>query len=237
MGWVLVTGGAKRLGAEICRALAQQGHDIVVHYRASQQEALSVAQTCRSFGVAAEIVQGDLSSQAGVSDFLQRYLNDFSDTSHLVNNVGNYFTDSLQKTGVAQWHELFQVNVHAPFHLIHALLPGIKSVRGRIINIGTLGIHARGYRRSSAYMITKESLLALTRSLAVELASDGVAVNMVSPGQLDISVDYTPEAAAALPMGRAGRVEEVARVVAFLLQPESGYITGQNIEVAGAYGL
>jgi NAD(P)-dependent dehydrogenase (short-subunit alcohol dehydrogenase family) len=237
MAWTLVTGGARRLGSDLCVALARSGHDVVVHYRSSREEALSVTETCRSFGVESAAIPGDFSSPEGTDEFIERYLSLFPDTKNIVNNVGNYLVQSALGTETKEWLELFQTNVHAPFALIKALSPSLIIQKGNVVNLGIAGMNTgRVGTYAAAYQVTKCSLWALTRSLAKEMASFGVRVNMVSPGYLDIAVDL-PEDPRKLPMGRPASCEEVSRVVTFLLGAGSEYITGQNIEVAGAVGI
>jgi len=235
--WTLVTGGAIRLGAFICKALAQQGRSIVVHYRHSQHEAEQVAITCRSYGVQAEILAGDFSTLVGVQQFIDHYLAKFPHTETLINNVGNYLIRSASETTPEEWVDLFQTNLHAPFMLSRALIPSLIAKQGNLINIGfcSLGNYVAN-THATAYYLTKLSLWGLTQSLAKELASDHVCVNMVSPGHLDNSVDL-PSDLTKLPMHRPASCLEVCRVINFLLDPANHYITGQNIEVAGGVGL
>lgn len=230
--WTLVTGGAKRLGAAICTALAQEKRSICVHYRTSKGEADAVVQECHRLGVKAKAIQGDFSTEKGLLDFIARYQQECPTTSALINNVGNYLVASSLNTSFEEWRSLFQENLHAPFFLCKALAPQLMANKGHIINIGTSGLKNSAHTYSAAYALTKQALLGLTLSLARELAPTGVSVNMVSPGELDISVDHT-----ALPMGRPATCSEVTRVIAFLLDPANHYITGQNIEVAGGLGL
>lgn len=235
--WTLVTGGAKRLGADLCVALADAGFSVVVHYNHSQEEALEVVAKCQEKGVQSAAIQGDFSSWAKLKDFMQRYLQQFPHTHALINNVGNFLTQSAQQTSVEEWEFLFQTNLHAPFFLSQSLLPTLIQFQGQIINIGVSGLYKQtGHSYAMAYALTKAALLEMTRSLARELAPQGVRVNMVSPGMLDISVDL-PTDIAQLPMHRPGYCREVSRVVTFLLDSASAYITGQNIEVAGGWGL
>jgi NAD(P)-dependent dehydrogenase (short-subunit alcohol dehydrogenase family) len=235
--WTLVTGGAKRLGAAICLALAAKGHNIAVHYRQSEQEALSVAEACRKHGVLAEIIQGDFSTTETTEAFAKNYLQQFKETQNLINNVGNFLVRTATKTTQEQWLDLFQNNLNAPFLLINACLPSIKKHHGAIINLGVAGIQeVNADIYSTAYSCAKTGLWMLTKSLAKELASSHVRVNMVSPGYLDISVDL-PDDVCTLPMGRAAAPQEAADVIAFLLDPSASYITGQNIEVAGGIRL
>ena len=234
--WTLVTGGGKRLGAELCMTLAGQGHNLVVHYHTSQAEALKVVSACRELGVKAEALRGDFSSQESTQKFIEAYLERFGETAHLINNVGNYLIKSALNMPIKEWYALFQTNLHAPFALIQALIPSLKRERGCIINIGIAGMeHLPADTYATAYSITKASLLMLTKSLAKELAPDHIRVNMVSPGYIDNAVDLPDPS--RLPMKRAATTQDVARAVEFLMDPKNGYITGQNIEVAGGVRL
>lgn len=238
MSWTLITGSAQRLGAQLCYALAEKGYDIVVHYNKSEKEALQVVQDCRKLGVQSECIQGDFSTLDSTQDFVDRYLVRFSDTSNLIHNVGNYLVEPLLETSISDWYALFQTNLHAPWLLTRALASSLKRNKGNVIHIGTSGLHSTHANVSSmAYHLSKLSLWGLTLGMARELASDLVRVNMVSPGILDISVVQPVSPEESIPLKRMGKMEEVARVVAFLLDPKSAYITGQNIEVAGGVGL
>lgn len=237
MGWTLVTGGARRLGASICHELAQAGHQLAIHYRQSHDEAEALAVTLRAFGVKAKTIRGDFSTQESIHDFLKRYQQQFDKTLFVVNNVGNYLMEPSSETSPAQWHALFETNFFAPVMLTNALLPSLKKEKGAVVNIGVAGIgKLKVDINAAAYTMSKINLLAYTKSLAKEVAKDKVRVNMVSPGYIDNAVDL-PEDLSVLPMGRAAKPDEVARVVRFLLEPASAYITGQNIEVAGGVGL
>lgn len=235
MKWTLVTGGSKRLGAELCLSLATQGYSILVHHRDSREDAEEIALRCRKKGVEAEVIQGDFSSMESTADFIESCLKSYPDIKNLINNVGNYLVKPASETTPEEWNSLFQTNLNVPFALCQAFLPSLQKNKGSIINIGVTGInniHADVKR--TVYSATKMSLLMLTKSLARELASSHVRVNMVSPGYLENAVDL---AGAVLPMGRPASLEEVSRVVSFLLDERNGYITGQNIEVGGGIGL
>lgn len=224
MGWTLVTGGAKGLGAEICRKLIKEGHKVVVHYRTSQKEAAELAASS-----GCELIQGDFSTGEGVAQFIHDYCTRFANTRYLVNNVGNYLIKPSSETTVEELSMLFQTNLFAPFALTQALLPSLKS----IVNIGAAGLNSRADAYSTAYTMTKSGLLQWTRSLAKELAPSLISVNMVSPGYIEESIDL-PE---HFPMSRPVTRAEVAGVVAFLLDEQNRYITGQNIEIAGGVRL
>ncbi|MFT4553599.1 MAG: NAD(P)-dependent dehydrogenase (short-subunit alcohol dehydrogenase family) [Chlamydiales bacterium] len=235
--WTLVTGGAKNLGSKICLALAEKGYDIVIHYHSSKLVAETVAEKCRSFGVSAETIQGDFSTRESLKIFIDAYIQSYHKTCGLVNNVGNYIIKSALETTADEWHALFQTNLHASFELTKALAPSLKKCKGNVINMGCVGVDStKADTYATAYMITKQGMLMLTKSFARELAKSGVRVNMVSPGHLNHSVDL-PEDHAEIPVGRPASSVDLTRVVTFLMDEKSSYITGQNIDVAGGLRL
>lgn len=237
MVWTLVTGGCRGLGAVVCRLLASQGHDVIVHYRTSKEEAEQVVHECKSYGTSACILQGDFSSSEGVENFLQKLQPYLKSTRFLINNVGEYATGPFGSTPDSSFTEMHCANVVAPMLITKALLPSLIEHKGRIVNIGTAGLN-RGAAdwHAPLYMSTKRALLSLTQSLAKELAPHQVNVNMVSPGYMENSV-HLPDDVASLPFGRTATLEEVARLVLFFLGNDASYITGQNIEITGGVRL
>jgi len=232
MSWALITGGARNIGAGISLALAREGYHVIVHYKNSQKEAEAVVEACRNQGVLAESLYGDFSTREGLALFTQKLLERFPSIKVLINNVGNFVVKSALDTTPEEWRDLYQTNFQTPLTLIHVLIPSIRRQQGCIINIGAAGLSLKAETFSTAYTATKMSLLILTKALAKELASAHVRVNMVSPGQLVESMVKSK-----IPMGRYGEVDDVVRVVLFLLNEANSYITGQNIEVAGGFGL
>lgn len=233
---ILVTGGAKGLGAQICRQLASKGHDVLIHYLTSKVEAEEIAAHCRLYGVQAEVILGDFSYESAYQSFIEELLMRFKTIKGLVNNVGNYLMAPLAKTGEEEWHALFQTNFFAPIFLTKALLPSICEQKGTIINIGTSGLYpVKALTQAPAYAASKSAFWFYTRTLAKEMAPYLVSVNMVSPSYMENSVDLP--AVESLPMKRPVLLQEVAHVVAFLFEESSHVITGQNIEVTGGVGL
>ncbi len=237
MGWILITGAAKGLGATTARVLAQQGYDVVIHYCQSEREAEKTANECRQFGVQAEIFQGDFSNSEKTCDFIGRYTAKYVNTYALVNNVGNYFGKEDPTISSEQIEQLFQTNVHAPYAFMKELYPILEQTKGNVVNIGMAGLElSRADIYCPLYTTTKRALYSLTRACAKKWAPHGVRANMVSPGYIDTAVDL-PITLTDLPLKRAATENEVARVIAFLIDPKSAYITGQNIEVAGGVRL
>lgn len=221
--WSLVTGGAKGLGASLVLALAARGHNVVIHYRTSKKEALEIKRQCEELSVRAEILEGDFETAASTEKFIAAYLERFHKTHTLIHNVGNFLSKPLLQTEPFQFQELLQNNVIAPFHLTKAFLPTLK---GAIIHLGVAGL-SKTSRTASAYHIAKTTLLALTKTLALECAPLGLPVNMVSPGYIEDSAVVPSQ----FPMGRPAHKEEIVRAILFLL--DNPYITGQNLEVSG----
>lgn len=238
MEWVLVTGAAKGLGAAIVDALAGQGKQVLIHFRSGIQEAESLAARCREkYGVKAETIQGDFSTAQSTENFIQILTQNYGNISGLVNNVGTYLAKPALGTSSSEISDLFQICFLSAFEIIKALLPSIIAHKGSILNIGMAGMNSqRTETHAFGYIIAKRSLWELTKSLAKELGTDQVSVNMLSPGYLENSLER-PKKRETIPMERLGKLEEAARLAAFLLDKDNRYITGQNIEIAGGVRL
>lgn len=237
MRWTLVTGGARGLGASICRTLASQRRALLIHYRSSKSAADLLVGECIELGApAAAAVFGEFSSEKGVEAFAAQITSEFFEIDGLVNNVGSYLVKATSTTSLQEWHGLFQSNLFAPMLLIQRLLPAMRQRHGgAVVNIGVAGLDlVEASVQRAAYRAAKGALLLATRSLARELIAENISLNMVSPGYLIDSIDFPKSP--TIGGGEGGRpaaFEEVARLVTFLLSPENRYITGQNIDVAG----
>ncbi len=232
---VLITGARGALASALSLRLAETGYSLILHCSKSQKQVEELARSCLEEGSpSVEIFKADFSTEEGVIDLAEKVARGGS-LFALINNVGPTFLAPLLKTPLESWYSLFQTNLHAPFILIQKLLPLLTASKGRVINLGLAGLN-RGklFSCSTAYGLAKGALFNLTAAFAKEVAPD-VTVNMVSPGYLPGS-EALPELN-RLPMGRTARLEEVVKVLLFLLEEDSSYITGQNIEVAGAVGL
>jgi NAD(P)-dependent dehydrogenase (short-subunit alcohol dehydrogenase family) len=237
MEWTLVTGGAKGLGAEICRRLAKKGGNVLVHFRSSEDEVEQVVEACKKGGGNAQAVQGEFSSREGIEKFLAALSPFLSSIRFLINNVGEYDVAPFAITTDSLVYEMFHANAIAPMLITKALLPSLIHTKGRIVNIGTAGLNRQSAdAHAPVYMAGKRALLSFTKSLAKELAPYRVNVNMVSPGFMENSIGL-PEDLSTLPFGRAASLEEVAKLVTLLLGEDASYITGQNIEITGAVRL
>ena len=239
---ILVTGGAKRVGASICRRLHASGTNIALHYRSSKQEALDLQaelQTLRPDSIYP--IQADLIDPVALSRLVSETIEHFGRLDGLVSNASSFFPTPLDKIDDHQWNDLIGTNLKAPMLLAKAAASELRRNHGSIVNI--VDIHAdRPMRGHLLYSVAKSGLLGLTRALAQELAPH-VRVNGVSPGVIvwpehedwndqfrrKQIVDHTL-------LKREGEPDDIAKTVQFLLN-DAPYITGQIIAVDGGRSI
>lgn len=214
MGRVLVTGSTRGIGAAIADRLDLDGWTVVRH---GSQDA-------------------DLSDP----DAPARLIETVGEIDALVNNAGVYVPSAFGSSGDEDaWTRQFEINVHAPRRLIAAALPMLIARKGAVLNVASR-VGFRGEAGAAAYAASKAALINLTRSLAVELAPQGVRLFTIAPGWVETAMardgmgDRLPEILATLPLGRMASPEDCANAAAFLLRPESGYLSGQHIDINGA---
>lgn len=233
MSRFLVAGGSGAIGRAICRHLAEQGHNLLIHYHTNLEAAEEAAAFAKSMGVDVDIMSGNFSSREGVVAFAQQC----GDLCGFVYSVGPHLKAPLMGTSWEESHHLMQTNFFAAWQLADALLPTIVECRGSIVLLGLAGIdQLRCDKRAPAYRVAKLALWGWMRSFAREVAPRGVRINMVSPGQVETSIELESEWG-RLPMGRPAKATEIATVVGSLISNQFSYVTGQNIEVSGGYAL
>jgi len=235
---VLITGGAKRVGAAICRRLHGAGAKLMLHYRASAGEARLLQAELN--GVRADsvaLIQADLLDLAKLPSLIDQTVMRFGRLDALVNNASSFFSTPMGEIQPAQWDDLMGTNVRAPLFLSQAAAAPLKKTQGAIVNIGD--IHAeRPLRNYVVYSIAKAALTGLTRSLARELAPD-VRVNAIAPGPIlwpegDESFDEVSRQRiiSHTPLKREGTPDDIARAVHFLIA-DAPYVTGETLNVDG----
>ncbi|MEE9391650.1 MAG: SDR family oxidoreductase [Planctomycetota bacterium] len=232
----LVTGAAKRLGRALALRLAQHGAFVFVHYKNSQAAAEAVVSEIKGAGGDAIVLQGDLTSAESPYRMMATIAEQKSRLDVLINNVGNYMLTPVEESTPEEWRETLEANLIAPFALVREGLSLFPSQGGNIVNIGYAGVELiRANVNATAYQASKTGLLVLTKSLAQRFGSRGLRVNMLSPGQLENSVDLPAPNTIddVIPLGRAGRLFEIADAMDFVLAND--YITGTNIDIAGGY--
>jgi pteridine reductase len=235
---VLITGGAKRVGAAICRRLHASGARLMLHYRASAGEARLLQAELN--GVRADsvaLIQADLLDLAKLPSLVDQTVMRFGRLDALVNNASSFFATPVGDIQPAQWDDLMGTNVRAPLFLSQAAAVPLRKTQGAIVNIGD--IHAeRPLRNYVVYSIAKAALTGLTRSLARELAPE-VRVNAIAPGPIlwpegDESFDEVSRQRiiSHTPLKREGTPDDIARAVHFLID-DAPYVTGETINVDG----
>jgi 3-oxoacyl-[acyl-carrier protein] reductase len=237
----LVTGASRGIGAAIAKKLAEDGYDIAVNYHHNQEGAEEIAFYARKLGRKAVAFQADVSDRLQVESMFQKIREELGEVDLLVSNAGIAGQAQIQDLTEERWHEFFAVNVDGAFHTIQCALPYmLREHKGVIITVSSIwGL--RGASCESAYSATKAAVIALSRSLANELAPTGIRVNCVAPGVIDTEMmnEFTEEDKAALaeetPLGRLGRPEDIAQAVSFLASDAASFITGQVLTCDGGF--
>ena len=233
----LVTGGARRVGAGIVRYLHERGWRVALHYRSSVADAQALADelnATRPESVA--LFQADLLDTASLPPLITEVLRRFGRLDALINNASSFFPTPVGEFTENAWHDLLGSNLKAPIFLAQAAVVALRETHGAIISIAD--IHAdRPYPEHTLYTVAKAGLVAMTRSLARELAPQ-VRVNAVAPGSNlwpdhDSVFDATERARieATIPLGRTGTPQDLAQAIHFLL--EAPYVTGVILPVDG----
>ncbi|MHB1059350.1 MAG: 3-oxoacyl-ACP reductase FabG [Rhodanobacter sp.] len=235
----LVTGGSGELGGAICHALAAAGWHVVVHGHRSLARAEETAASIAAAGGSAQAVAFDVTDAEATRAALDALLAE-GPIHALVNNAGIHDDAPMAGMSDAQWHRVIDVSLHGFFHVTRPLLlPMARARFGRIVSIGSAAAQL-GNRGQANYAAAKAALVGASKSLAREMASRGITVNVVAPGVIAgrMADDaFPPERIRELvPAQRAGKPEEVAALVAFLCSDVAGYINGQLIGVNGAMG-
>jgi len=235
---VLVTGGAKRVGAAICRRLHTAGAQLAIHYRSSEQEASDLEKELNSLRPkSAAIFQADLLEQKGIVHLVDLVIKKFGQLDALVNNASSFYATPLADIDERQWHDLIGTNLRAPLFLAQAAAVELRRRHGAIVNIAD--IHAeRPMHGHLLYSTAKAGLVALTKGLAQEMAPQ-VRVNSIAPGVIIwpeggawADEEQRRKIVAHTLLKREGEPEDIARTVQFLIA-DSPYITGQIIAVDG----
>ncbi len=233
----LVTGGIRGIGLAICERLLNRGVTVAAGYSSNTEAARQFADKYADRGVT--VHQGHIGSNEECVRVIGEVLDQHGQLDILVNNAGITVDKTVRKMTPEEWDHVIHVNLSGAFYLSRAILQHmLDRGYGRIISISSVIGSAGGFGQAN-YAAAKSGMFGLTMSLALETASKGITVNTVTPGYISTEMtaavpeNVMDKLIARIPVGRLGEPNEVARVVEFLADPESGYITGQVYPVNG----
>lgn len=239
----LITGGASGIGKKTALYLAENGYQLVINYRKSKTEAISLANTLnKSYGTMNLAIQGDVANKEDCVRIVNEVLSAYQTVDVIVHNAGPYIHERKKMTDYSfeDWNYILQGNLSAVFYLSKLLIPSMRNQKwGRIITIGYDRVEtAPGWIYRSAFAAAKAGVASLTRTMAIEEAEYGITANMVCPGDIinewkESNIEDAIDVRGNNPIGRQGTGEDIARVIAFLADEKSDLITGSIIPVTG----
>ena len=237
----LVTGASRGIGRAVAMELGRAGYAVCNNYLNSEDAARQAAEALRAGGSDAVAIRADVADGTAVAEMVRRTEKELGPVTLLVNNAGVAGQAQFQDISDEMWNRYLAVNLGGARNTIRAVLPHMLSEkRGAIVNISSIwGL--RGASCEVAYACTKAAIIALTRSLAMELAPSGIRVNCVAPGVIDTDMvqvlgqETLRDLAEQTPLGRLGRPEDIAHAVAFLASDKASFITGQVLGADGGF--
>ena len=239
MKYALVTGGSRGIGRAVCVALARMGLPVIINYQSNEEAALETLALVNQAGGTAELMRFDVCDEGSATACLDAWESAHPDDyiAYVVNNAGIRRDGMMFMMPTADWRRVIDTTLDGFFFVTRRLLPRMMRRRhgGRVVNIASLS-GLKGMQGQTNYSAAKAALIGATKALALETAGRQVTVNAVAPGFVvtDMTADLPQdELQAMVPMGRFGKPEEVAALVAFLCSDAAAYITGEVISING----
>lgn len=238
----LITGGATGLGKKTACQLAELGFQLAINYRNSNQEAIHLSEELEEkFGSKIICIQGDVANQLDCTQIVETVVSEFTSIDVVIHNAGPYVRERKKMTeySLDEWNYIINGNLNAVFYLSKAIIPFMREQQwGRIITMGFERVETTpGWVYRSAFAAAKSGLASLTRTIAIEEAANGITANMVCPG--DIISRWKEKGieeaiiSESVPVGRQGTGEDISRVISFLVDEKSDFITGSIIPITG----
>jgi 3-oxoacyl-[acyl-carrier protein] reductase len=239
----LVTGGSRGIGKACSLALAQAGAEVIVNYVSNEAAAMETVEEIRRAGGTASAVKFNVSNVEETQTAIESILKEKKKISVLVNNAGITRDGLLMRYSVEDWDSVLDTNLRGAFIATQAVVRSMMKARqGSIIHVGSI-VGITGNPGQAAYCAAKAGLIGMAKSMAKELASRNIRVNVVAPGFIDtdmtheLTADQKEALMKSIPLGRTGKPEEIASAVVYLASNASQYVTGQTLIVDGGLGM
>jgi NAD(P)-dependent dehydrogenase (short-subunit alcohol dehydrogenase family) len=242
---ILITGASRGIGQAIARLAAQQGWSIGLNYNQSQSEALSLAEELRQMGVKVVCLQADVSQQSDVQRMFREFDEAVGPLHALINNAGILASFLITDVDETKLNRLYGANVFSAYYCAREAVLRMSTAQGgsggAIVNMSSVASRLGGLSGGSAYAGSKGALDSFNLALAKEVGAQGVRVNAIRPGLIATDIHNVHGgidqmkimAKTAVPMGRSGTAEEVAKVAMWLAGPDASYVHGSIVDVAG----
>ena len=235
----IVTGATGGIGQQIVLDFAKQGYDVVINYSKNETSAIVLATQCQAMGVQTLVLGFDVSNSVEVETNIKKVVDTFGRIDVLINNSGITRDGLVLRMSDADFDDVLRINLKGAFNCSKAVLRYMfKARQGRIINMSSV-IGLIGNLGQANYAASKAGLIGLTKSLAKEVASRNITVNAIAPGFIEtpmtevLSEEIRTQILKQIPVGRFGKVEDVAHCALFLASEQANYINGQVIQVDG----
>lgn len=239
----LITGASRGIGRAVAYKLAQSGANVAVNYSGNEEKARETAQEIEKLGVRSCVIQADVKDNAAVRRMMEEVVDTFGKIDILVNNAGITKDNLLLRMKEDDWDHVIDTNLKGVYHCLKAAARYMTRQRyGKIVNMASV-VGLTGNPGQANYVAAKAGVIGLTKAAARELARRHITVNAVAPGFIEtemtekLSPEIRQDMLKQIPLNRLGQPEDVAHLVAFLVSPESDYITGQTFSVDGGLSM
>ncbi|WP_453993241.1 SDR family oxidoreductase [Bacillus nitroreducens] len=247
MRHAVITAGTKGLGRKVTEELLKMGCSVTVNYRSDEARVEELKREWKPYSETIQFVQGDITKKEEITNIFNQAMNRFGRIDYLINNAGPYIFERKKLVDYEdhEWNEMIDGNLNSVFHFLKLTIPVMRRQQfGRIITYGFQDAESSpGWMYRAAFSAAKVGLVSLTKSISLEEAEHGITANMVCPGDIvgdmkeaaiaDARTQKDPET----PIGRPGTGEDIARIIAFLCDENSDFITGSVISASGGVNV